>query len=693
MSAPQAVRPAPSLDETILEVRDLEVAVGTQRDPRLVVRGVSLQIRAGEIYGLLGESGSGKSMTVQAINGLLPAGARVVGGSVKFRGEELVGTRRGRLSQIRGQQIGMVFQDSLTSLNPIMRIGPQVAEPLLLHRKASRREAKTLVSQRLSAMGMADAEHVVRRYPHEFSGGMRQRATIATALIDNPELLIADEPTTALDVTVQAQILEICRRLNEELGVAILLISHDLGVLSEICTTIGVMYAGRIVQTGPTRTLLEHPTHPYTRALVESMPRTASPRGTRVKAIGGEPPSPEALPPGCKFHPRCAFAIARCRIDEPLLTPVGETRSACWVAQSGSLPEMPKTAEPEEAQPAREPIRQRTREILLTASGLRRYFAVPSDRLFGRSRHVHAVEDVSLEIRRGETLGIVGESGCGKSTLARCLLRLTDIDAGQIVFMGRDITTLEGDELRRARREMQPIFQDPYASLNPRRRIAAIVAEPLVVNGFPAEETASRVKEALELVGLGQSLADRFPHELSGGQRQRVGIARAIVLRPALIVADEPISSLDLSIQAQIINLLRDLQQRFDLTLIFISHDLRVVRQICSKIAVMFLGQIVETGSTEEVCAEPRHPYTRALLASVPELSFTRDRRRGALLSGDPPSPISPPTGCRFRTRCVFAKSHCAEVEPILSGNDAGHMFACHYPLAVGDPVVAEAGR
>jgi peptide/nickel transport system ATP-binding protein len=691
MSSVRTARPARSAaGETILEVRDLQVAVGPPRQPRLIVRGVSLDVRAGEIYGLLGESGSGKSMTVQAINGLLPTGVRVVAGSVKFRGEELLGASRARLAQIRGERIGMVFQDSLTSLNPIMQIGPQVAEPLLLHRKASRREARALVSERLNAMGMADADHVVRRYPHEFSGGMRQRATIATALIDDPELLIADEPTTALDVTVQAQILDICQRLNHELGVAILLISHDLGVLSEVCTTIGVMYAGKIVQTGPTRSLLERPSHPYTAALVESMPRTASPRGVRLKAIGGEPPSPDALPGGCKFHPRCSFAIGRCRVEEPALTPVGETLSACWVAQSGSLPQLSEAIDLAEVPRRREPIRQNAREVLLSAFGLRRYFAVPSPRLFGRPRHVHAVDEVSFELHRGETLGIVGESGCGKSTLAWCLLRLTDLEAGRIVFMGRDITALAGDDLRRIRREMQPIFQDPYASLNPRLRIADVVAEPLAVNGFPASEIAQRVKEALDLVGLGQSMADRFPHQLSGGQRQRVGIARAIALRPALIVADEPISSLDLSIQAQIINLLRDLQERFDLTLIFISHDLRVIRQICSRIVVMFLGRIVEIGPTEEVCATPRHPYTRALLAAVPELSFSRDRRRGTLLAGDPPSPLAPPSGCRFRTRCAFAKDHCAEVEPVLGGGGE-RQFACHYPLPVTDPVVERA--
>jgi peptide/nickel transport system ATP-binding protein len=675
--------PTPAADP-LLDVRDLEVAVGRWRHP-VLVRGVSLVVHAGEIFGLVGESGSGKSMTVQAINGLLPPGVRVTGGSVKFNGEELIGASGRRLAQLRGDRIGMVFQDSLTSLNPTMRIGPQVAEPLLLHHKTDRRGAWSVVAERLRTMGMPDAREAVRRYPHEFSGGMRQRATIATALIATPQLLIADEPTTALDVTVQAQILDICRRLNEELGVAILMISHDLGVLSEICTTIGVMYAGRIVQMGPTRSLLEHPNHPYTRALVESMPKAAGPPGARLKAIGGEPPSPHALPGGCTFHPRCAFAVAKCAVDEPALASVGDTSSACWVAQEGKLPPFVQYAagtEPRAAEAARP---AQPGEVLLAAGGLRRYFAAPSETLFGRRRRVHAVDGVSLELRRGDTLGIVGESGCGKSTLARCLLRLLDVDAGSIHFMGRDITRLEGGDLRRVRRHMQPIFQDPYASLNPRVRIADIIAEPLMVHGVTAADTAARVAEALDLVGLGGGLADRLPHELSGGQRQRVGIARAIVLRPALIVADEPVSSLDVSIQAQIINLLRDLQQRFGGAVVFISHDLRVVRQLCSRIAVMFLGKIVEIGPTDEVCTRPRHPYTSALLASVPELSFTRERRTRILLAGDPPSPISPPSGCRFRTRCVFAQERCAAVEPGLAGRTGDHRWACHFPLVPDD--------
>ena len=678
---------APLIMEALLKVRDLTVAAGPPRRAIDVVRGVSLQVRAGEIFGLLGESGSGKSMTVQAINGLLPSGVRVVGGSVKFAGEELIGTSAGRLAEIHGAGIGMVFQDSLTALNPVMRIGPQVAEPLLLHRKANRRDAKARVEERLGAMGMPDTHEAVRRYPHQFSGGMRQRASIATALIGTPRLLIADEPTTALDVTVQAQILNLCRRLNEEEGVAILLISHDLGVLSEICTTIGVMYAGRIVHTGPTRALFENAVHPYTRALADSMPRAA--RGARLQAIGGEPPSPEALPSGCKFHPRCAYAVARCREEEPELGQVDATRSACWVAQAASLPPFA------DASPARvaidEAVRAQPQDVLLTARDLRQYFPVPREKLFGRPRHVHAVDGVSLELHRGDTLGIVGESGCGKSTLARCLLRLIDTDAGTLTFMGRDITRLAGDELRRMRQHMQPIFQDPYASLNPRLRIADIVAEPLAVNHFSPDEIRNRVAESLVLVGLGPSLATRFPHELSGGQRQRVGIARAIALRPALIVADEPISSLDLSIQAQIINLLRDLQQRFQLGLVFISHDLRIVRQLCANIAVMFLGKIVETGPTEEVCAQPRHPYTSALLSSVPKFTFGADRTPRTLLAGDPPSPISPPSGCRFRTRCGSARDRCAEVEPILAGADVAHRWACHFPLLAEDATTVKA--
>ena len=328
--------------------------------------------------------------------------------------------------------------------------------------------------------------------------------------------------------------------------------------------------------------------------------------------------------------------------------------------------------------------------MLLTATDLRHYFPVPSETLFGRPRHVHAVDGVSLELHRGDTLGIVGESGCGKSTLARCLLRLIDADSGTLTFMGRDITRLAGDELRRMRRHMQPIFQDPYASLNPRRRIADIVAEPLAVNDFPVGEIQARVTESLDLSASAASLASRFPHELSGGQRQRVGIARAIALHPALIVADEPISSLDLSIQAQIINLLRDLQQRFELALVFISHDLRIVRQLCSNIAVMFLGKIVETGPTEEVCAHPRHPYTSALLSSVPEFTFGAERTARTLLTGDPPSPISPPSGCRFRTRCAYAQNRCAEVEPTL-GAEAAHRWACHFPLLAEDATTVKA--
>ena len=672
--------------ETILEVTNLKVALGPRDGPTELVRGVSLNIRAGEIFGLLGELGSGKSVTVQAINGLLPQGLRVVGGSVKFKGEELVGARPKRLSELRGSHIGMVFQDSLTSLNPVMRIGPQVAEPLLLHGKAKRRQAETIAAEWLQSMGIPDVREFMHRYAHEFSGGMRQRATIATALIDRPELLIADEPTTALDVTVQAQILDICLRLNRELGVAIILISHDVGVLSQVCTSIGVMYAGQLVQTGPTQSLIDNPTHPYTRALVEAMPHTYSVSGPRLRAIGGEPPAPAALPRGCSFHPRCGFTVARCREEEPQLLPVGRTRSACWVAQAGRLPSWVR--ERTASQPDELPVDASRPEpdgaALLEVSDLRQHFAVASQTPFGPRRKLRAVDGVSLKLARGERLGIVGESGCGKSTLARCLLRLTDVDSGKMAFLGQDFTKLAGAELRHLRQHMQPVFQDPYSSLNPRWTVTKIIAEPLIVHGFSAPEIENRVREALDLVGLGQDVSDRHAHQLSGGQRQRVGIARAIVLRPALIIADEPVSALDLSVQAQIINLLRDLQEQFHLALVFISHDLRVVRQLCSRIAVMFLGQVIESGPIEEVCTHPRHPYTQALLSSVPEVGVGSEDRPATLLSGEPPSPINPPSGCRFRTRCAYAQKICADEEPVWSTqNGSGRGWACHFPLSL----------
>jgi peptide/nickel transport system ATP-binding protein len=668
----------------LLEVDDLHVAIESADSgaaTREAVRGVSFRLEAGEVLGIVGESGSGKTLTVSAIAGLLSRGVRVGSGSVRFKGEDLRAASRHRLAQIRGRQIAMVFQDSLTSLNPVLRIGTQVQEPLLLHRLARGGPARLAAQEQLHSVGIPDPDRAMRRYPHEFSGGMRQRAMIATALIASPELIIADEPTTALDVTVQAQILEICKRLNRELNVALIVISHDLGVMSELTTKLAVMYAGRIIEYGPTRQLLAAPQNPYTRGLLESMPRASLAKSDALRSIPGEPPTPGALPAGCPFSPRCSFAEERCRVEEPSLLPVvAEAQSACWVAQEHLLPPMELAAAPHAAPEQLAAPRVDAGEPLLAIRDLVKHFRVPSGVPFRHGGEVHALDGVSLKVLKGETLGIVGESGCGKSTLARCILRLTDVDSGSITFRGRDVTTLRGEELRLLRRHMQPVFQDPYSSLNPSFRIGDTVAEPLLAHGVKSRDAKLQVAQALDLVGLGAGYAKRFPHQMSGGQRQRVGIARALVLQPELVVADEPISSLDVSVQAQVINLLKDLQGRLNLTLIFISHDVRLVRHLSTNIAVMFLGKVVEYGPSDEVYHQPRHPYTAALISAV--LSVGEDEHRDrVILKGDPPSPLSPPSGCRFRTRCPRAQELCAEVEPPDGPTGAAHTWACHFPL------------
>jgi peptide/nickel transport system ATP-binding protein len=682
---------------SLLSVEDLRVGVGRGGYRKEAVRGVSFQLGSGEAFGIVGESGSGKTLTVSAISRLLPSAAQVTAGKVLFKGEDLVRASAGRLAEIRGRQMSMVFQDSLTSLNPVMRIGAQVREPLLLHRLADRRHASTAAEQELRRLGIPDPARAMSGYPHEFSGGMRQRAMIAGALIASPELIIADEPTTALDATVQAQIIDIWSKLNRELGVALILVSHDLGVVSEVCDTLAVMYAGRIVEMGPTRSLLGGAKHPYTKALLESMPSSTAARTAKLKAIPGEPPMLGSFPTGCPFHPRCPYRKDVCLADEPRLEPVGDRQVACWVAQErGSLPQQgieihlpERGAHPASLVASSAPARERTAEEILVLDKVTCHHLIPNRWPLLPPIRVHALDEVSLAMRRGEVLGIAGESGCGKSTLARCILRLTDIDSGRIVFRGQDITRLGGETLRQVRRHMQPVLQDPYGSLNPRAHVTEIVGEPLAAHGMDRQRRERRVAEVLDLVGLSSRLGSHLPHQLSGGQRQRVGIARAIALNPELIVADEPISALDVSIQAQVLNLFQDLQRRLDLSLVFISHDLRVVRYLSTHVAIMFLGEIIEYGASEDVCGAPLHPYTVALLSSVPEMGERSGGRR-IVLSGEPPSPTSPPSGCRFRTRCPHATALCAEIAPELRQMPDGRRVACHFPGVAGVPERAE---
>lgn len=682
----------------LLQVDNLHITIRTPSGPREVVRGVSFELHPSESIGIVGESGSGKTLTNSAIVRLLPPAARITQGSIRFKGEDLTLASRRRLAEIRGQGISLVVQDSLASLDPIMRVGKQIREPLLLHGLLDRKRAAAKAADMLRSLGLPDPQRLLRGFPHEFSGGMRQRAMIASALIASPPLVIADEPTTALDATVQAQILEILTRLNREMGVALILVSHDLDVVSELCDRIAVMYAGQIVEIGSARAVLEQPSHPYTQALLESMPTSTLPRGARLHAIPGEPPGIEALPVGCPFSARCRHVTDICRHAEPTLKPSKTGQVACWAADhatEGMGPCQTTISRPVADQDTvGADSGRKAEEVLLRVESITRHHRVPAMWPLMPPTHIHALDDVSFTVRRGDTLGIAGETGCGKSTLASCILRLIDVDRGRIVLKGRDITHARGDDLRRLRRHIQPIFQDPYGSLNPRQSVRRLVADPLLAHGISGDECENRVMEVLQFVGLGRRIADLFPHELSGGQRQRVGIARAITINPDLIVADEPISSLDVSVQAQVLNLFVDLQRQFELTMIFISHDLRIVRYLSSHVAIMFLGKLVEYGPSEEVCSNPLHPYTAALLSSVPGAGQHAAQRR-IILRGEPPSPVSPPSGCRFRTRCPYAAAVCAESVPGPVLGPRERMVACHFPgiARTNEPLEDAVGR
>jgi peptide/nickel transport system ATP-binding protein len=611
-----------------------------------------------------------------------PAG-RVASGRILFQGRDLLELPEDAMRRIRGRDIAMIFQEPMSSLNPVLTIGFQIMEPLLLHLGMTGQAARARAAGLLKLVGIPDPERRLDQYPHQFSGGMRQRVMIAIALSCNPKLIIADEPTTALDVTIQAQILELMKELTRELGIALVVITHNLGIVARYADRVNVMYAARLAETGIARDVFERPLHPYTAGLLRSVPRLDQPRGRQLETIEGLPPNLLEPPAGCRFAPRCAARRDACTAALPEMVAVAPHRySACIRAQ-----EMARVGPAglglQQAEREQAAAKQAGRaQPLLRVQDLRTYFEVGAGiRAFrNASAEVRAVDGLSFEVYRGETLGLVGESGCGKTTVGRTLLRLEKPTSGRIVFDGADVTHARGRALKDYRRRIQVIFQDPYSSLNPRMTVGEIIAEPMLVYRLAPDRRAARVRvgELLTQVGLFDYLAERHPHELSGGQRQRVGIARALAMQPQFIVCDEPVSALDVSIQAQIINLLEDLQREFQLTFLFIAHDLAVVRHISDRVIVMYLGKVMELADRDALYAEPLHPYTRALLDAVPIPDPALEARRvHRVLGGEVPSPLDPPRGCVFHTRCPLAVEECRTKIPDLREVRPRHYAAC----------------
>ncbi|MFI0424470.1 ABC transporter ATP-binding protein [Spongiactinospora sp. 9N601] len=620
---------------TLLDVSALSVRIPTADGLVQAVDDLSFSVAAGELFGIVGESGSGKSVGMSTLTGLMP-GVRT-SGSALFDGRDLLALPPSELRALRGRRIGMIFQDPLSSLHPNFTVGRQIAEMVRAHERVTRKEAKARAVAMLARVGIPDPARRAEEYPHHFSGGMRQRAMIAMALALNPALIIADEPTTALDATVQAQILELFASIQEEYGTSIIMITHDLEVLADIADRVMVMYAGRRMEIGTRQEIFGNPRHPYTRGLLESSPARHAGKG-RLRTISGRPPSLISPPGGCVFHPRCPIAVAECASERPpaRTDPAG---TAGWACRFQDVPAPPPADPPRPRPPEAARTPPAERPVLIRAEGIVKTFEGTGGLFRRRRAGVRALDGIDLELRQGETFGLVGESGCGKSTLARCLAGLHPITSGRLEINGADASTLDPRVWQAVRRDVQVVFQDPYGSLNPRRRVGSIIAEPFVVHRQAAgRELRRRVQELMETVGLDAGHHNRFPAEFSGGQRQRIGIARALALRPRIIICDEPVSALDVSVQAQVLNLLADLQASFDLTYVFITHDLSVVRHVSDRIGVMYQGRLVEVGDSEQVTTAPAHPYTRALLSAMPSGGDPERARRRVTPSGEQPA-------------------------------------------------------
>ena len=670
----------------LLDIRDLHTDIEIRSGVVHALSGVDLHVNPGETLGIVGESGSGKTMTALSLMGLLPQGGRVSSGQIILDGQDLTKLSLREKRKLRGTKVGMIFQDPLTSLNPTMKIGLQVCEPLRVHEKLSKKEALERAVEILKRVGMPRPEVIINNYPHQLSGGMRQRVMIAMALVCKPRILIADEPTTALDVTTQMQILDLIDELRDEYQMGVILITHDLGVVAGHTDRVAVMYAGRIVETAPTKTLFTEPKHRYTSSLMAALPERALAAGTKLFSIPGAPPSLTNLPVGCRFAARCLWATDECRAGYPDLSGDDTHTFSCFhPVQKGDESPAALQAKLDTQKNGNEAGAQEaplvSSEVLLDVKEASREYESAGSGFFKRDKGVvSAVDRVSITVKKGETYGLAGESGCGKSTMGRLIAGLERPSGGSIELDGRDLATLKGRDAVTIHRDVQMMFQDSYAAMDPRMRIDQILAEPMSIQKTGnARQIAERIMEIIEQVGLTEEILDRYPHEFSGGQLQRIGFARSLTLAPDLIVADEPVSALDVSVQAQVLNLMKDLQAELGLSYLFISHDLAVVQYMADRIGVMYLGRIVEEGPAKEVVENPKHPYTKALIDSipVPDPEFSHDDR-AIKLTGEPPSAVNPPEGCRFRPRCPFAGEEC-KIQPTLT--DERHRVACHHPL------------
>jgi peptide/nickel transport system ATP-binding protein len=682
--------------ETVLDVEHLGIAYETRKGDVEAVRDVTFRVREGETVGLVGESGCGKSTIAFGIVNHLGPNGKITGGHIRFQDHELVGRSSAELNKLRGDRIAMVFQDPMQALNPSVRLGDQLAEVLTFHKDIAWDEAWQRSIAMLKRVNMPDPENVMTRYTHQISGGQQQRVVIAMAMLNNPALLIMDEPTTALDVTVEATVLDLIEELKSEFHAANIFITHNLGVVARVSDHLCVMYAGQMVEKGPVVNIFKTPSHPYTRGLMAAVPKLGDSKlDSMLYPIRGRVPAPANRPrDACIFAPRCDYATDKCRENRPGMVQLSSEHAArCFYAEE--IEQRPRTSRRRKKadQPVETEVKGEKSEELLLSENLKLYYPTESNSVvslfgLGEKKYVKAVDDVSLRLAKGRTLGVVGESGCGKSSLVKGLIGLEPLSGGRLEFFDMDVKEEVTDRSIELIREMQMVFQNPDSTLNPSYTVGRQIARPIKrFKTVPRDKVKEEVIRLLKAVRLSEAYYDRLPRQLSGGEKQRVGIARALASRPDLIICDEPVSALDVSVQAAVINLLLEIQHTFGASMIFIAHDLSVVRYFSDEIAVMYLGKVVEIGPSEKIYDPPYHPYTEALLSAVPIADPEADQQE-IRLSGNVPSALNPPKGCRFHTRCPRRHemlpdggSICETEEPPWQQASHGHRILCHIPI------------